>query len=1195
MPKPLSTLSPSAGTLQSRRALPAQDPATFSVEERGALDWLAVWQDLAGKLRFYAPDGQEQGRWSDLLPPPADWPALAAWLDEGQPLPERLKARAAQPQLALLLAFLRLQRHPRAAFANLTERHRQDYYRRRLALAPRAGQPDEADVLLTLNDGVEAMTLPAGAAFDAGLDAQGRQRVYRSLDDLPLSQAKLAAALTLAQTRAGGQTRLRAARLLDAAAGLDWPAEAQAVMGSMDGARAAPQTLGVRLESPLLAMQAGQRALILTFSGLDAISWLQALGPDKPDDTALSAAFNQAWQARAGGAEGPLALPPARLLRNRTPFRLGERDSPSSGEPSLQIVWTLDEGAPALQGADGGAPWLEMTLRADGDALAGDLAAWQGLQWQNVALAVECRGLAPTCARNSEGVVDVSAAFDAFPGPVRDGDRLWLAHPEWWNKPLAEIRLDLAWEGRPADLAQYYQLYRSAVGMAAPSPRARLVSSPTSGYLPSAAEPALLSADQQSVTFTLSRGGAALPGQPEEWPADPQAWPGWFALEYRGGGFGHAEEAAAASVLAGRYTAALLQWSRNPDPTPAVMNNATGSKDDNGLETLTPDRGSNTRPWISGVQGAQQLDLQYDRAFQPFSLQLTLAAGDWLGNAPCLLASRDGISWDKLLDLPAKLAGPKQVELALPSGQSYSRFRLASTAGKDKADVPIKLQSLNIVQTLAKEPPQPDILPPPYTPRLSAVRLGYRGQARDGDNLSLWQLHPIGRLPAPMQSKANASARYTPVADEMGAASALYLGFSRLASPCQLTLRPELIARDNGDAGLPDTQWKALTPQGWVKLQADKQGQGDEVAAVLSDQSNGLRNSGIVRLQLPALWRDDAGLSWICVQQPPADDAQAAPPAYADLVRVAPHAVRVRYQGSDDAHLAAPLPAQSIAALLPPLPQVAEVSQPAASQDGHPGEDDVRFAIRAAERLSHKNRALQARDYERLALDAFPRLALARAERGEGGAVRLVVAPWPDRDGQLQPQPSRQLQTAIAARLSPQMPINASLSVAAPRYRVCRIGCNLVLKPAYEPGAALRALNARLVDFLSPWRGNGEQGQKQYLSAVSRFLCAQAEVAAVVALRSEYLDDAGDWITNYQPWLDCQAQPGLPRADLLVPAAQHLFVQLSDSRQLFEGIGVMELEFDFIVAQPRPPILTAPIGQGRVGIDLAVSFLPGQP
>nr|WP_199068127.1 baseplate J/gp47 family protein [Chromobacterium sp. ASV5] len=1189
MPKPLSTLSPSAGTLQSRRALPAQDPATFSVEERGALDWLAVWQDLAGKLRFYAPDGQEQGRWSDLLPPPADWPALAAWLDEGQPLPERLKARAAQPQLALLLAFLRLQRHPRAAFANLTERHRQDYYRRRLALAPRAGQPDEADVLLTLNDGVEAMTLPAGAAFDAGLDAQGKQRVYRSLDDLPLSQAKLAAALTLAQTRAGGQTRLRAARLLDAAAGLDWPAEAQAVMGSMDGARAAPQTLGVRLESPLLAMQAGQRALILTFSGLDAISWLQALGPDKADDTALSAAFNQAWQARAGGVEGPLALPPARLLRNRTPFRLGERDSPSSGEPSLQIVWTLDEGAPALQGADGSAPWLEMTLRADGDALAGDLAVWQGLKWQNAALAVECRGLAPACARNSDGVVDVSAAFDAFPGPVRDGNRLWLAHPEWWNKPLAEIRLDLAWEGRPGNLEQYYQLYRSAVGMAAPTPRARLVASPTSGYLPNAAEPALLSADRESVTFSLSRSGAALPGQPEEWPADPQAWPGWFALEYLGGGFGHAEEAAAANVLAGRYTAALLQWSRQPP----VLTSAIGSTN-SGWSSQLASPGGGTLPWESGSVGEQQLTLNYNRAFRPASLQLSLADDNRLGKNPCLYGSRDGSTWERLLDLP-NLSPKQNVTLPLSVDGSYSRYRLAALPGDIPQSSSIKLQSLSIQEAAAGEPPQPDVLPPPYTPRLSAVRLGYRGQARDGDNLSVWQLHPIGRLPAPLQSKANAGARYTPVADEMGAASALYLGFAQLTSPCQLTLRPELIARDNGDAGLPDPQWKALTPQGWIKLQADKQGQGDEVAAVLSDQSNGLRNSGIVRLQLPALWRDDAGLSWICVQQPPADDAQAAPPAYADLARVAPHAVRVRYQGSDDAHLAAPLPAQSIAALLPPLPQVAEVSQPAASQDGHPGEDDVRFAIRAAERLSHKNRALQARDYERLALDAFPRLALARAERGEGGAVRLVVAPWPDRDGQLQPQPSRQLQTAIAARLSPQMPINASLSVAAPRYRVCRIGCNLVLKPAYEPGAALRALNARLVDFLSPWRGNGEQGQKQYLSAVSRFLCAQAEVTAVVALRSEYLDDAGDWITNYQPWLDCQAQPGLARADLLVPAAQHLFVQLSDSRQLFEGIGVMELEFDFIVAQPRPPILTAPIGQGRVGIDLAVSFLPGQP
>ncbi|MEO9383324.1 baseplate J/gp47 family protein [Chromobacterium phragmitis] len=1177
----IPNVSPSSGSLQTQRALAAQDPATFSVEERGSLDWLAVWQALAGKLRFYGLDGQEAGRWSDLLPPPDSWPALAAWIDQGAPLPPALQARAAQPDMALLLAFLRLQRHPRDAFAALTERHRQDYYRRRLSLSPKPGQPDEADALLTLNDDFTAFTLPAGSGFDAGLDANGVQRVYHSLDALPLTHAALQQAISLGQSRALSasglvQAQLLRRRCLDVAGGLDWAAGGNQVVGetprpTLDPTREQPQTLGIRLQSPLLALAAGERTIRLMFREPESLAWAQALrqvgGIADNSLSALTKCFNQCWQAQASLADGSLALGDALLAWDAQ---------------KLTISWTLKSPLPAISGVDGAPPWLDLTLRADAGGNLTGLDIWQGLQWAGLTLRTECDYLPLQAARNSLGVADVSAAFDAFPGPVSNGQRLWLAQAEWWNKPLTKLKVNLNWEGRPSDLAVYYKPYLDAVGMPTPTAAVGLVANPTSKYVIADGPQNILGNNAETLCFSLKHDAAAdLAPLPDTLPSDPQQWPNWFALEFGGRGFGHAEEAQAASVLAGRYTAALLQWSQPPG-YPVIKQASTNSVNEAGKPKVTDQTSCS---WTSDKAEKQTLTLSYDRQVWATGLVLDVTDSADLGKNPTLSASNDGVNWMPLWTLtpsPATQASGSAT-YPLPNKVGYRYYQYQADATPDK---PITLASISLLSS----PPQPEFLPPPYTPRLASVSVGYASEATLGTNLTLLQYHPIGLLPSALQANTSPLRPYTPVANEMGAGSGLYLGISRLATPCVLTLRPDVIGQNVAPPATP-LQWKVLTPTGWLRLQTDKQGQAGDLAAVLSDQSNGLCNSGIARLRLPKLWQDAQGLSWIAIEQPADSDSQAAPPAFSRLQRLDLHAVRVRYQGLDDAHLAAPLPAQSIVGLLPPQPEVASVLQPAQSQDGHPGEDDGQFAIRAAERLSHKNRALAARDYERLALDGFPKLALARAERDPAGPgrVRLVVAPQPDRPGLLQPQPSRKLQAAIAAYLAGRLPPTVTLAVSPPRYRVFRSTNVLVLDPDYDAGVALQSLNQRLVDYLSPWQGSHGLGQTVFLSDISHFLSRQPEVSEVVALRSAYQDGQGGWITNYQPWLDTVAIPGsLAQADVLVPAEQHLFVQIADSRQLFEGIGVMEIEFDFDVAFPPPPSLSAPIGTGRVGIDHAI-------
>ena len=1093
----LPQVRPARGSLQAQRALAAQDAASFSVEERTPLDWLAVWQQLADSLRFYALDGQESGRWQALLPAREHWPALAAWLEHGSALPPALQARVAEPDLALLLAFLRLQRHPRAAFAALTERHRQDYYRRRLSLRPRRGQPDEADLLLSLNPAATPLTLPAGSLFDGGQDSDGQPRHYASLESLPLSAANLVRVLSLGQNKDGLLLR----RCLDTAAGLDWDGNGNAIFGEAqlhDEQREHYHQPGFELRSPLLNLAAGQRRIRLLLNRDNAEPLLAILRALKQDSETPAATFNRHWQAAASTADARLALPPASL-------QWAPDGDAAANLVALAIEWQLDASAAALGAPAGQQPWLSLQLRRD--AAQASLPRWQILRWSALQLDVSVDGLNVAIARNSRGVVNTTQAFDAFPGAIANGHRLTFAHPECWQKPLTELRLAPQWEGKPDDLAAYYASYYQALFVPEQPPKTTPDSSPTGTPASVPAPPrwpqaAVTLAQSATSPYRLTRAWRsdqpassdgrlpildnrddtlcfrlelARPWQPlasaDKLPGDPQAWPDWFALAYHGDPLGQAEEARVRDTLNGRYSRAMLRW-------------------------------------------------------------------------------------------------------------SVDKFYYDANGNK---------------QT---EPPQQPFIPAPYTPRLASLSLGYSSRVALGSQLALRQYHPIGSLPAAQQGNSGQQALF-PVAHEYAAANMLYLGIARLATPCVLTLRPDILLQ-NADTPRQSPQWKVLSPGGWQVLQTRKQGQGEDAAAVLSDQSNGMNNSGIIRLRLPALWQDGDGLSWLAVQLPP-EAPDSAPPAYARLQRLDLHAVRVRYHGDSDRHLASPLPAASIGAPLPQHPAIAEVRQPAASQNGHPGEDDAQFAIRAAERLAHRGRALNALDAERLVLDAFPRLVLVRACRdggddGQPVGIRLVAVPQPDSPTLLQPRPDRKLQADIQRYLAPLLPPDVPLMVVAPQYREFRLHCHLVLHADVDAGSALEAINAALLQFLSPWRSRAVPGQSLYLSEISHFLAAHSAIRAVVALGSQYLAADGRWIDNPKPWLDTgrlllgnerSTTFSLPPADLLVPVLRHVFQQLGDADALYQGIGVMEIGFDFLLPYASQLFTPAPLGQSRLGQDLA--------
>ncbi len=178
------------GTSQAGRAQAALDPAYVVVDERSARDLLRLVHAYTRQLRFYDAEDRLAGDWTGLLGRD-DLESLAALVDDSGP-PGQSAVRMDRPHVALLLAFLRLLRHPRDLVNTLTARHLTFYYTQLLQMSRTSAVGDRVHVLVKLATGVDQARLPQGTALRAGKDSLGREQIYRTDRELVVGRAKLA-------------------------------------------------------------------------------------------------------------------------------------------------------------------------------------------------------------------------------------------------------------------------------------------------------------------------------------------------------------------------------------------------------------------------------------------------------------------------------------------------------------------------------------------------------------------------------------------------------------------------------------------------------------------------------------------------------------------------------------------------------------------------------------------------------------------------------------------------------------------------------------------------------------------------------------------------------------------------------------------------------------------------------------------
>jgi hypothetical protein len=402
------------------------------------------------------------------------------------------------------------------------------------------------------------------------------------------------------------------------------------------------------------------------------------------------------------------------------------------------------------------------------------------------------------------------------------------------------------------------------------------------------------------------------------------------------------------------------------------------------------------------------------------------------------------------------------------------------------------------------------MLAEPYTPAIQAISLGYKAQTSEVDlesasgesfanpDIRFFHVGCFGQrrehayLRGQLDHVADKRVSLLPAHEDQGE---LMLGLSNLWAGDSVSVLFQ-VSDGSGDPDIdwPEVRWAVLCDNHWKQL-----GSAERVL----DTTNGLRSSGLVGVVVPPEATTDntflpAGRLWLR-----AAVARSASQV-SQLLAVAANAVEVRFHenGNDPNHLAAALPARTIAKLKTPIPGVKSVAQPYASFGGRLIETPESLQTRAAERLRHKDRCITPWDYERIVLKAFPQIykvkciphAKPGAWQAPGNVLVVVIPDLRNTSGRdpLQPRVAADTLADVEAYLKQRAGMQVVVKVRNPVYQKVRLDFKVKFQAGYEFNAYRTLLERELIEFLSPWAYGAERsisfGGRIYRSVLLDFV-----------------------------------------------------------------------------------------------------------
>jgi len=1031
------------GTSQYQRMLEALQPSSAPIHEFSLKDWMRFAHQYADKINFFNTHSSDtaDGNWQHFFPEDEEMQTLLKQFRNND------ADATTEPHLALFISFLLLLRSSQRQMNRITGRHLDFYYKKVLQLKKREPVADKVHLVFELAKNLTSVKLNDDALFDAGKDKTGLPLRYIIANEPVFNPAKVELLKSIYHNRG---CSLRFAEVADSADGSGLPFTTDDLSWDAFGfnGKSIPQD--------------GKENIFLPAAkpGFALASSVLAL---KEGERKIIITIDLKFKADLANYTVFDTL-----QNNLTVFLTGEKDwvspiktavtkKPTTQGGQLVFEIDIDSAEKAIVAYNSALhkenyttdlPIIRLLINTDEDKGYEVYDALTQATITNITIRVEVKGMKDLILENDDGRLDPAKPFLPFgPVPVKDSN-LYIGSSEIFNKNWKNISLNIAWKNKPDDLAKHYIAYRD-------------------GLLDE-------NFTKNNYDVTVVPIGDKLEVQSLNHDAEVQS-ENYFKVNF-------------SYIKNGR-------WSDNESDKGRMLfsENPINIGEKNNLHQ-------------NPVKGYYVYAQQYNTGFNVIKQYLQ----SYLQN----------ISVKPMFQLVKFKQGfvnnPSEPDrLSVNTKNNFLKMSLKGKYGFFHKQYP-QLYAAALTIPGAVIPKEP------YTPMIESLTVDYEAEIRNEFNfegktnsqkldnyrekaIQLFHEAPFGQAEQHLFLKEQAT---FPI-EKMGicpvisydTAGEFYIGLNHAITGTILSILFQVAeGSENPDSPVFEkekpVEWFALSNNEWKPLNED---------FIVADNTNNFLRPGLIKFLLPEEMNNDnsllpAGYRWLKAKLP----RNILPDSVCRFISVLAQAEVAEFynEGNELSHLQTGLLPKTIGKMVNKQAAIKSISQPFGSFDGSAEESEKHFYIRVAERLRHKNRAVNIWDYERLVLEKFPSIYKVKCLNHTStdfelspGSVRII--PVPDVRNKnlydiLQPKVSKNTLSEIETYLSTLNGFHVDCKAENPLYEEIQFKFEVMFHKQYDPKTYTRILKNDIKKFLAPWFDNEFSeihfGGELYKSKAIRFI-----------------------------------------------------------------------------------------------------------
>nr|WP_315157158.1 baseplate J/gp47 family protein [uncultured Flavobacterium sp.] len=460
------------GTDQKQRYIDALQPNNLQLFDFEISDWVLFAYNFAGYVNYFETTNQTNisGDWKSFFSQfklegkdpnfKKTFELLRIESDINTIIGDYKKESSLTPHLTLFISFLLLLENSKKRFNGITKRHLDFYYKDILQIEKLPATPDKVYMLFELAKNATQQKIDAKTAFDGGKDLIGKNRVYKSSEELIAN--KTAVALLKNVYHDGANKKITASPVANSYDGLGgkfpneniqyWPF---GHFGDANYPLLPNAVLGFAIASPILLLSEGKRNVEISFTFKNNIP--NTNSNHIIEYTSIYLTTDKGW----------LEVPE---IKSSIAVKNGTFNTAFSTN-TMKIAFQLDENTDAITSYNTKtfgtefesqlpiAKFILNTSEVNGFELYKSLAQ---NTLESITINIDVQNVKSVLLENDNSAVNAVKPFFPFTTIPVVGSNFYIKYKEAFSKNWGNIDVSISWKNTPVSFQEHYKTYKNS-------------------------------------------------------------------------------------------------------------------------------------------------------------------------------------------------------------------------------------------------------------------------------------------------------------------------------------------------------------------------------------------------------------------------------------------------------------------------------------------------------------------------------------------------------------------------------------------------------------------------------------------------------------------------------------------------------------------------------------------------------------